>query len=450
MIHDLRTGQALTPTGWVEGASVRIEGANIRSIAAATASSFTSVTLPGVVNLHSHAFQRGMAGLAERAGAGEDSFWTWRDVMYRFLDQLTPDDVEAIATLAYIEMLEAGYTRVVEFHYLHHDLDGRPYGNIAEMSERIAAAASVTGIGLTLLPVFYTSGGFGGQPSTHGQRRFLNNSDRFIELREACARSIRGLPGANIGIAPHSLRAVMSDDLGRVAAACADGPIHIHVAEQEKEVVDCLSWSGKRPVEWLLDTGLVDAHWCLIHATHMTATEARRLAASGAVAGVCPITEANLGDGIFHAVDYRAAGGQLGIGTDSNVLISVAEELRTLEYGQRLRDRRRNRLASAGQSIGRTLFDAALNGGAQAAGQTSSGIAAGHPADIVVLDGSRVELAGRSGDGVLDAWVFSAARSPVADVWVGGRHVVTEGRHCLRETAEPRFAQTLSRLAGAV
>jgi formimidoylglutamate deiminase len=401
----------------------------------------SAFTLPGMVNLHSHAFQRGMAGLAERAGTGEDSFWTWREVMYRFLDHLTPDDVEAIATMAYVEMLEAGYTRVCEFHYLHHDIDGRPYANLAEMAERIAAAAITTGIGLTLLPVLYSHGGFGGQPSVPGQRRFLNDTDRFLMLHEASIRAVSNLPGAVVGAAPHSLRAVTLDQLRALLAAVLTGPIHIHVAEQEKEVADCLAWSGKRPVEWLLDAGMVDARWCLIHATHVTPAEVAGMAKSGAVVGLCPITEANLGDGVFPAVDYWAAGGKFGIGTDSNVLISLAEELRMLEYGQRLRDRRRNRLAAAGQSIGRTVFEASLAGGRQAGG------VAAHPGDRVVLASDAVEIAGRSGDAMLDAWIFAAGRPLVREVWVDGRRVVEGGRHIARTSAEQHFVRAMAKLA---
>lgn len=399
--------------------------------------------LPGVVNLHSHAFQRGMAGLAERAGSGDDSFWTWRDVMYRFLDRLTPDDVEAIATMAYVEMLEAGYTRVVEFHYLHHDIDGRPYANIAEMAERIAAAAASTGIGLTLLPVLYAHGGFGGQPTAPGQRRFKNDVDQFLKLHDASAKAIARVPGAVLGFAPHSLRAITFEQLKVAKAAIAAGPIHIHVAEQEKEVADCLAWSGQRPVECLLDQAMIDARWCLIHATHMTPDEVTRVAASGAVVGLCPITEANLGDGIFSCVDYRKAGGRFGIGTDSNVLISLAEELRTLEYGQRLRDHRRNRLAGSGQSIGRTLFDAALAGGLQAAGLSAT------PADHVLLDPTRVEFAGRANDDILDAWIFASGRPLISQVTVNDRRVVEGGRHVIRDVAEPLFAKVMTRLADA-
>ncbi len=408
-----------------------------------SASGPSDFRLPGMVNLHSHAFQRGMAGLAERAGSGDDSFWTWRDVMYRFLDRLTPDDVEAIATMAYVEMLEAGYTRVVEFHYLHHDIDGRPYANVAEMAERIAAAAATTGIGLTLLPVFYSHGGFGGQPAAPGQRRFINDLDQFLKLHDASGTAIAGLPKAVLGFAPHSLRAITIQQLNEALLAIPAGPVHIHIAEQEKEVADCLGWSNKRAVEWLLDAVHVNARWCLIHATHMTALEMQRVAGSGAVVGLCPITEANLGDGIFPAVEYRKLGGRFGIGTDSNVLISLADELRTLEYGQRLRDRRRNRLADPGMSIGRALFDATLSGGCQAAGVTTASTGQ------ILLEKTRVELAGRSGDNILDAWLFASARPLIAEVTVERRCVVDGGRHVIREAAERQFAKVMVRLADA-
>ena len=401
--------------------------------------------LPGTINLHSHAFQRGMAGLAERAGSGDNSFWKWREVMYRFLDNLTPDDVEAIATMAYVEMLEAGYTRVCEFHYLHHDIDGRPYSNLAEMAERIAAAASSTGIGLTLLPVLYSHGGFGGQDATHGQRRFVNNNDRYLKLREASVKAVSALDGAIVGAAPHSLRAVTIDGLRDLIATVPSAPIHIHVAEQEKEVADCLAWSGKRPVEWLLDNVAVDIRWCLIHATHVTPAEVTGVANSGAVVGLCPITEANLGDGIFPAVDFMQVGGRFGIGTDSNVLISLTEELRTLEYGQRLRDRRRNRMGKPGGSIGHTLFEAAQTGGMKAAGVSSAG-----DDDRIILRANAIELAGRSGDDVLDAWIFASGRPVIDRVWAGGKLVVDEGRHAGRSDAERNFTKVMAKLVTAV
>ena len=289
-----------------------------------------------------------MAGLAETRGGGEDSFWTWREVMYRFVERLTPDDVRAIAAQAYAEMLESGFTRVGEFHYLHHDAGGTPFADPARMAVEIIAAAQTTGIGLTLLPVFYAHSGFGGQPPGPRQGRFVHSVDDFARLVEGCRAAITALPDGVVGIAPHSLRAVTPDELAAILPLAQGGPVHIHIAEQTREVDDCLAWSGQRPVAWLLDHAPVDRRWCLVHATHMEDAEMRALAASGAIAGLCPITEANLGDGVFPAMDFLAAGGGLGVGSDSNVLIDLAEELRLLEYGQRLTRRSRARLRTPG------------------------------------------------------------------------------------------------------
>ena len=441
---------ALLPEGWAANVRVTVEDGVISTVVAnAPVDGIPAISgsaLPGMPNLHSHAFQRAMAGLTERAGQSDDSFWTWREVMYSFLEQLTPDDVEAIATQAYVEMLESGFTRCVEFHYLHHGPDGRPYGNIAEMSERIVAAAATSEVGLTLLPVLYTFGGFGEAPATHGQRRFVGDFDRFARLFEASEKAVRRLPGGVLGIAPHSLRAVSRKAIAQAVSLAGQNPIHIHVAEQQREVEDCLAWSGRRPVTWLLDEMPVDERWCLIHSTHMTAEETSRVAATGATVGLCPITEANLGDGIFAAVEYRSAGGRWGIGSDSNVLISVAEELRTLEYGQRLERQRRNLLADPGTSTSRAMYDAALVGGRAASGCQVGAIAQGYQADFVVLDIDTPALVGRSSDDVLDGWIFAARQSPVRDVWVSGRHVVTEGRHNLREQVFRRFKTTIDRI----
>jgi formiminoglutamate deiminase len=442
---------ALLPQGWAANVRVTIEEGILRSVVANApvdgAVALGGPTLPGMPNVHCHAFQRAMAGLAERAAEqSDDSFWTWRELMYGFLEKLTPDDVEAIAGQACVEMLEAGFTRCVEFHYLHHGPDGQPYGNLGEMAERIAAAAATSGVGLTLLPVLYTFSGFGEAPATHGQRRFIVDLDRFARLLEASERAVRRLPGGVIGVAPHSLRAVSPKALAQVATLAGQNPIHIHVAEQQREVEDCLAWSGRRPVTWLLDEMPVGPQWCLVHATHMTPEETSRVAATGATVGLCPITEANLGDGIFPAVDYRAAGGRLGIGSDSNVLISVAEELRTLEYSQRLERRRRTLLADPGTSTARTMYDAALVGGRLAGGCQVGAIAPGHRADLVVLDAGAPALVGRSGDDILDGWIFAARESPVREVWVGGRRVVAEGRHLLREQVFRRFAATIERI----
>ncbi|MGH6888888.1 MAG: formimidoylglutamate deiminase [Rhizomicrobium sp.] len=440
---------ALLENGWAERVAIEFADGRIARIetgvSPARGAEAHSIAIPGLCNLHSHAFQRGMAGLAETRGPASDDFWTWREVMYHFLDRLTPDDVEAIAALAYIEMLETGFTRVGEFHYLHCDAMGHPYDDAAEMASRIAAAAGTTGIGLTLLPVFYAHGNFGGTPPAPGQRRFLTDIDSFARLMEASGRAIAHLPDANLGVAPHSLRAVTPQELAAVVGLAPGGPVHIHAAEQVKEVNDCLAWSGARPVEWLLDRAGVDCAWCLVHATHMTADECKRLAGSGAVAGLCAITEANLGDGIFPAQDYLRDEGRFGIGTDSNVRISAGEELRGLEYAQRLEHRSRNCWPGAsGESTGRSLFDGALAGGARALGQSHYGLKVGASADVISFDRDDSALAGRTGDRLLDSWIFAGAG--VDCVWRGGRKVVAAGRHCARDSVVARYRRTLSQL----
>ena len=447
----LHIRNALLPEGWARDVRVTIAGGAIGSIVAGVAPAPDderhALAVPGIASLHSHAFQRGMAGLAEVRGATADTFWTWRETMYRFALAMTPEDAEAVATLLYTELLEAGFTRVGEFHYLHHDRDGTPYTNPAEMAERIAAAAAASGIGMTLLPCFYAHATFGGAPPHAGQRRFICDVELFARLVDSSRRAVRVLDGANVGVAPHSLRAVTPDELKAVVALTAGEPVHIHAAEQVREVEDCLAWSGARPVEWLLANAAVDARWCLIHATHMTDKETRALAGTHAVAGLCPVTEASLGDGIFPAREFRAAGGRIGIGTDSNVLVGVADELRQLEYGQRLKFRERNVLAgSADVSTGRALFEAAVAGGAQAMGQASSGLAPGARADIVTLDATHPSLAGRSGDALIDGWIFAGAGNVVDCVWSGGVKVVASGRHRLREAARQRFNASVARL----
>jgi formiminoglutamate deiminase len=402
--------------------------------------------VPGLPNLHSHSFQRGMAGLAERRGDAADSFWTWREVMYRFLDRLDPNAVEAIAAWAFAEMLEAGFTAVGEFHYLHHAPDGRPYANVAETAERIAAAAQATAIGLTLLPVLYAQGNFGGAPPYPGQRRFLNTRDGFERLVEASAAAIAEVPDAALGIAPHSLRAVTLDDLRWVAQRWPKGPMHIHVSEQVKEVEDCLAAHGRRPIELLYDTVAINGRWCLIHATHAEAEEVASIAASGAVAGLCPVTEANLGDGVFDTLTFIDQGGSFGVGSDSLIRVSAAEELRALEYAQRLRHRSRNALGRAGISTGRRLFERALAGGAQALGRRIGAIAPGRRADIVTLDPEHPSLAAARRDVILDGWIFSGDNAAVRDVWCGGEHVVSAGRHRARDALLARYRDTLRSL----
>lgn len=440
-------GQALLPDGWADDVRITVSDTGwieqVRAGQPAEAGDErAAVALPGLPNLHSHAFQRGMAGLAEVAGHGPDSFWTWRELMYRFVERMTPDQLLAIAAMAYVEMLETGFTRVGEFHYLHHDRDGVAYADPVTMSRAVVEAARETGIALTHLPVFYAQGGFGGQPAGEAQRRFLHDVDGFARLVEALGPVVADLPDAVLGVAPHSLRATTGEQL-RAVAALSPGPVHIHIAEQEKEVADCLAWSGARPVDWLLGHAPVGPDWCLVHATHVTPDEARRMREAGVVAGLCPITEANLGDGIFPAEHF---GGAIGVGSDSNVLIDATEELRLLEYGQRLARRRRNLFAETGGSTGGALWRAALAGGGQALGAASA-IAAG-PADFVTLDMDHVSLAGRRGDGILDGLIFAAGSRAIDGVWRRGRRVVRGGRHVERERIATRYRRTLKDLLG--
>jgi formiminoglutamate deiminase len=451
MPHDasqaIHCARALLPDGWATDVRLGIAAGKFEAVERGATPQpgdlRAAVVVPGMPNVHSHGFQRGMAGLTEYRGPDADNFWSWRELMYRFVGRMSPEDLEAVTAQAYVEMLEGGFTRAGEFHYVHHDPDGRPYADPAEMMARVVAAARSTGIALTLLPVFYAHANFGGIAPTAGQRRFVCGIDQYARLLEAARTLLRGLADARVGVAPHSLRAVTPQELREVIALGA-GPIHIHAAEQAREVEECLAWSGARPVQWLLDHADVDARWCLVHVTHMTDGEITRLARSGAVAGFCPITEANLGDGIAPAAPFLQAGGAFGIGTDSNVRIGVSEELRQLEYSQRLRDRARNVLASDAQSTGRSLYAGAQRGGERALGVAAagSGLAAGAPADCVALN---TEGLVRGEDAVLDSFVF-AAGVRVEQVWRAGQRVVTDGVHQGREIVEARYRRVLGRL----
>ena len=410
------------------------------------------VLLPAPVNLHSHAFQRAMAGLTEQRGPdSHDSFWTWRRLMYRFLERVGPEEFEPITAFAQMQMLEAGFAAVAEFHYVHHQPGGTPYDCPAELSNRVAAAASDSGIGLTLLPVLYLHGGCGAKPLQPGQLRFGNSPDRFARLREDAGTAVGALgPDARLGAAIHSLRAVDPGGLAFAAELAPRAPLHIHAAEQTAEVEEVEAWLGARPVEWLLANAGVDERWCLVHATHMTSHETAGLADSGAVAGLCPITEASLGDGIFDAVNYHGHGGTFGVGTDSNIRISLAEELRMLEYSQRLRDRTRAVLARSGASTGRTLFEAAVRGGAQAAMRDSGTLAPARLADLVALDSCAADLVGKQGDTLLDSFIFAAGDRAITDLWSAGRHVVKDGRHVRREAISRGYVRALDRLKTAL
>lgn len=452
---------ALLPTGWAENVFVQIDPdgriGDVQSLKASagkiSADNTVPILLPAPVNVHSHAFQRAMAGLTERRGpcesehASPDNFWTWRQIMFRFLDQLTPQHVETITALVQMEMLESGYATNVEFHYLHHQRGGVPYDNPAEMCERIMAAAIQTGIGLTLLPVHYQSGGCDGRSLSPGQIRFGTTIEQFQRLHGIAAQQLVRLPSdSRIGIAPHSLRAVSFKDFLTLANATSDGPFHLHLAEQAAEVDEVVAATGQRPVEWLLDHAPIADTWCLIHCTQMLPHETAALAQTGAVAGLCPITESNLGDGIFDGVRWLHAGGQIAIGSDSNVRISLSEELRTLDYSQRLRDRNRAPFATAEKSSGRVLFEAVLAGGALAAGRKTGRIETGMWADLLALSDSSVKLCGREGDSILDSFIFAGDDSLVRDVWSAGRHLVTDGRHLRRDEITNRYREVIRSL----
>ncbi len=412
-----------------------------------------AVGIPGLPNVHSHAFQRAIAGLTERRGPAEDSFWTWREAMYRFVERMDPDQLEAVTALAFAQMLEAGFTRVGEFHYLHQDKSGVPFADPGELAGRIAAAAGETDIALTLLPTFYAHGGFGGRAPSERQRRFITDLERFGRIVESSRRAVGGLTAGNVGVAPHSLRAVTLDELPAVVSLAGGGPVHIHVAEQVREVEDCVAWCGRRPIECLLEAATVDDEWCLVHATHATPAELEWVASAGAVVGLCPMTEASLGDGVFAAPEFRSRGGRLGIGTDSNVLLDAGAELRALEYSQRLTRRLRNVLAGEpGHSTGRSLFDAALAGGTQAlAGARARtvgivGLTANAPFDLVSLDAGHPALIGRREDEILDSWIFAAGREVIDCVWRAGEKVVSGGQHRRREAIVARYRRAMKAL----
>ncbi len=453
--------QALLPQGWVNNVRVGVDDSGRIAFVEYSEDMHQSVEaeahrvatlLPAPANAHSHTFQRAMAGLTEKRGPdSSDSFWTWRKLMYQFLDRLTPDDIEAIAAFVQMEMLESGYATQVEFHYLHKQPGGKFYDNPAELSDRIAAAAATTGIGLTLLPVHYQYGGCDSRPLQGGQRRFSTDLQEFESLWSCARNSLRSLPAdAQIGVAPHSLRAVSPDNLAALQKISPDAPFHMHLAEQIQEVDEVVNAWGARPVDWLFDHADVDERWCLIHCTQMLAHETQKLASSGAVAGLCPITESNLGDGIFDGVNYLNASGRIAIGSDSNIRVSLSEELRTLDYSQRLRDHSRAAMASGEHSTGRRLLEAVVSGGAQAAGRESGCIKAGYWADLLALDGDHVDLLSRTGDSLLDSYIFAGDDRMVLEVWAAGRHQVTSGQHIHRESITERYKNVMIKLGGSL
>lgn len=451
--------RALLPQGWAQNVVVTVDAEGfIADVEQGVeplptgVQALDGILVPGMPNCHSHAFQRAMAGLAENRGTGQDSFWSWRESMYHLLDRVSPPQLQAIAEQLYVEMLKQGYTAVAEFHYLHHDPTGRPFADPGEMCHRLVAAAGTAGIHITLLPVFYRYSDFGARGIEPGQRRFLHSVDTFGALLQSLGVRYEGDSNVRLGCAPHSLRAVGKYDL-RELIACMDSvdagaPVHIHIAEQRREVERCLAYNGARPVQWLLDNFEIDARWCLVHATHLDEQEVRSLAATSAVAGLCPTTEANLGDGLFPAREYLQADGFFAIGSDSQVSRDPVAELRLLEYGQRLRREQRAVLATAScPSVGEFLFRGALAGGARALGIGCGAIHPGHRADLVVLDELHTGLVGGQDSTLLDGWIFACDQTPVKDVMVAGQWRIRDTNHPREEAIADRFRQTMREIA---
>lgn len=455
MKREICCDSALTPGGWIAPARICVDEkgliAEVSRLQGAVRP-LVGPVLPGMPNLHCHAFQRQMAGLTETTSPGNmgltDTFWTWRAAMYRLADRITPAQLMSVSAWLYAEMLEAGFTSCAEFHYLHHQPGGQAYADLAEMSRALLQAADACGMALTLLPVLYCRSGFAAQGVADQQRRFFNSPDRFLQVVDACKRLVENHPLHRLGIAPHSLRAVSAEQLHEVLRVPEHKhlPVHIHIAEQLAEVEECQSVLGARPLDWLLRNFEVDSRWCLVHATHLDAMELRKAAASGAIAGLCPSTEADLGDGFFAAESWLAAGGSFGIGSDSNLRVCVAEELRLLEFGCRLRQRRRNVLADAGKSCGRSLYERAVAGGALALAQGTGQIAVGYRADLVELDAGHPLLEGRSDDALVDTWLFAGGSSMVRSVWVGGKQQVVAGRHVRKADLEAPFRRAMREL----
>jgi formimidoylglutamate deiminase len=447
--------QVLTSEGWLNNKTLIIENGVITDIADGQLEESEVAqgpVIPGMVNCHSHAFQRGFAGFSEQGSEGQDSFWTWRKIMYKFLDQITAEQAQVIATQLYIEMVKAGYTRVAEFHYLHHQASGKAYDSLSEMSAAIFKASQSSGIGLTLLPVLYRFSGFGPLEPTDGQKRFINSTEQFNQLVSDCFEVSKGYANTNVGIAPHSLRAVdkasLTSAVNHVRSLDNKAPIHIHISEQIKEVDDCLAHYGQRPVEWLLNNVELDQHWCLIHATHINEQERRGIIKSGAIAGICPTTEANLGDGIFPTTEFVQEQGTFAIGSDSHISVNPVEELRWLEYAQRLSRQQRAILATSEQpSVGRFLWQQAAAGGAQSTSSNTGEIGVGKQADILVLAANKTPLFANSEQHLLDSMVFASQENMVSDVMVNGHWVVKGGEHPAQEQSAKDFAEVLAILS---
>lgn len=408
----------------------------------------SGIVVPGMPNTHSHTFQRLIAGLTGASGPQKDSFWSWRDAMYRYASQLTPEQFAVTAAWVFTQMLKAGYTSCAEFHYLHHQPNGQAFNNLAEMSERLVEAATRTGISMTLLPVLYQTAGFGNSQLDPVQRRFVNDTEKYLRLLDECRLLTKKQANIELGIAPHSLRAVPGDALKEVLQSWQDKQcrIHIHISEQPAEVESCLAYLGSRPLTWLMDQFEVDDRWCLVHATHMSDDELRRAAGSGAVVGICPTTEADLGDGIFRTQEWLRAGGRFSIGSDSNVRISVSEELRQLEYNERLTSGQRNVLSQADTSCGRFLYQHAAEAGAIACGQNIGRLEPGYRADFLELDDNHLLTLGRGPNAALDSWIFAGDERVIKSVWVAGKCLIKDGRHALDKQLNNGMAKVITGL----
>jgi len=451
----------LLADGWSTNKTLTVTNGIITEITSGKddeAQIISGTVIPGMVNCHSHAFQRAFAGFSEQGSEGQDSFWTWRKIMYKFLAKLTHDDAQVIAQQLYIEMLKMGYTRVAEFHYLHHDIDGKSYAEqdestqLATMAQAIFSAASNAGIGLTILPVLYQFAGFGEQEPNQGQKRFINSTKQFNQLVSDCFQLSKNYVNTNVGIAPHSLRAVnkqgIEQAVAHVRSLDSKAPIHIHIAEQQQEVDDCLNYHGKRPVQWLLDNIELDKHWCLIHATHIDEQEQQGIVDSQAIAGICPTTEANLGDGIFPTLEFLSLNGTFAIGSDSHISVNPIEELRWLEYAQRLTKQKRALLANKNTpSVGQHIWQQAAFGGAQSTSSNTGCLAVGKQADWLVLDKKQTNLYANNLQHLLDSVIFASRENTIQDVMVNGQWVIKNGKHQIEESSAENFTALLAKLS---
>ena len=448
--------ELLTEQGWQSGKIISVDASGfitgIKDGVEGTCDfRLAGTVIPGMVNLHSHAFQRILVGQTSLKGSGDDSFWSWREAMYQKVGQLDPQAIEAITAYCYMELLQGGYTSVAEFHYLHHQAGGVQYADPAETSRCVMSAAATSGIGLTLLPVLYSWAGFGEQTLAQRQKPFAHDIDGYFNLLDSLDKHCRASRLLDWGVAPHSLRAVSESQLNELVSGLAqqnfNGPFHIHIAEQQQEVNDCLSYYGATPVRWLLDNFPVNESWCLVHATHVDAQELQMMHKAGVVAGLCPTTEADLGDGIFPASDWQELGGTWGIGSDSNLCVNAPEELRLLEFGQRLRDQQRNIMAAEGETVGVKLYRNALSGGLQALAKTPArGFAVGQRADFLVMNHDHPLLLDKKRDQLIDAWVFAGNRQMLSQVWIAGQCVVENGHHLNQDKIESDWRRAIGRM----